>query len=87
MYLANGLLMTLLWFLLRICLFGWVGYRLILMRAALFSLPALHSITLGGGYAFGYCLQIFWFRKILKGALKAVGIGGDGKKKAAKQAD
>jgi hypothetical protein len=69
-------------------MFGWLGFRLFLLREALFALPFSHVANLLGGYSLGCFLQVFWFRKILKGALKAAGIGGGGgKKTTAKQAD
>ena len=76
LYLVNGLVMTVLWFLLRILVFFWLGTRLFAMREQVFSVPLYKSGFILFSYAGGFSLQIFWFRKILKGALKAVGIGG-----------
>lgn len=84
LYVANGLLMTLLWFVLRICLFGWLGVRLYVMRSDLLSLPNFLIFILLQSYATGYALQIFWFRKIFKGALKT--LRGGTSKKAPKKA-
>jgi len=71
LYVVNGLLMTLLWFILRVCLFGWLGWRMITaMRASILALPPLYFATAVFSYVVGYSLQLFWFSKIFKGALK-----------------
>jgi len=84
LYFYNGLLMTGLWFLLRVVLFAWLGTRLVAMRADLAKITAYQSVVLYVNYAIGYALQLFWFRKILKGALKA--LRGGSTKEAAKAA-
>lgn len=79
LYIANGLLMTALWFVVRILLFGWLGLRLHAMRADLFAIPRWQTGVLLGSFATGFALQVFWFRKIAKGAFKVL----FGKKKRA----
>jgi hypothetical protein len=79
LYVANGLLMTLLWFLFRVVLFGWLGFRLFQMRESLFALPNLHMFAAIFSYAVGYTLQLFWFQKIMKGALKVLAGGNKSK--------
>lgn len=78
LYIMNGLIITVLWFLLRILLFFWLGVRLYFMREQVLSMHWAVSSLLLFSWAGGFALQILWFRKILKGALKAVGIGGSG---------
>ena len=75
LYVVNGLFMTLLWFILRVCLFGWLGTRMFAMRSALLSITSLQRNTVLFSYVVGYSLQLFWFNKIVKGALKAIGFG------------
>mmetsp|Transcript_42948 Transcript_42948/g.97151 ORF Transcript_42948/g.97151 Transcript_42948/m.97151 type:complete len:194 (-) Transcript_42948:206-787(-) len=72
LYLVNGILITLLWFLIRVCLFGWMGWRIYEMRASVFSLSPYQIFVVLLAYFVGYALQIFWFRKILRGVLKAL---------------
>ena len=72
LYVINGIAMTLLWFLLRVLLFGWIGLRLFQMRASLLTLPPLYFYTTVLSFAVGYALQLFWFSKIFKGALKVL---------------
>jgi len=71
-YLINGIMMTVLWFLLRVVLVAWVGFRFYAMRKQIFSLPPLHISTMVLLYVVGFSLQLLWFRKIVKGALKAL---------------
>jgi hypothetical protein len=72
LYLVNGLLMTVLWFILRVLMFGWLGWRLFLMREGIMALPFVHRAVALSSYVVGYALQLFWFDKILRGALKAL---------------
>lgn len=84
LYMVNGLVMTLLWFVFRILLFIWLGFRLYAMRFALFAIPPDQSNVIELSFVIGFTLQVFWFRKIAKGAYKTLaGGGGGGKKKAA----
>uniref|UniRef100_A0A7S3YPV9 TLC domain-containing protein n=1 Tax=Lotharella globosa TaxID=91324 RepID=A0A7S3YPV9_9EUKA len=72
LYVANGLAMVILWFLLRILLVGWVGIRLIAVREQVASMAWPQVLTVVCTYAVGYGLQFFWFYKILRGAIKAL---------------
>lgn len=83
LYVVNGLLMTLLWFLFRVLLFGWLGFRLFQMRESLLALPNLYLFAAVFSYGVGYALQLFWWNKIFKGAMKVLSGGnkkGDKKK-------
>ena len=81
LYLLNGLTMTLLWFIIRIGGFGMLGFRIAASWDAVMALRPDQQFTVVFSYVVGYSLQIFWFYKIVRGALKALDIGG-GKKKA-----
>ena len=72
LYLLNGILMTVLWFIFRILLFCWLGWRLWIMRSSVFALPTVHVMLVFYSYCVGFILQIFWFQKILKGVFKAL---------------
>jgi hypothetical protein len=74
-YVINGLFMTFLWFILRVCLFAWLGVRIFSMRSDVLTLTSVQRNTVLFSYFVGYSLQLFWFNKILRGALKAIGIG------------
>jgi len=70
-YQINGALMTILWFIIRIVLFGWSGYYYIYqMNSSLSILPLTHQSVVFGGFILGYWMQIVWFSKIMKGLLK-----------------
>ena len=72
LYLANGILMLVTWFVLRVVVFGWMGVRLWGMRLQVATLSWDRIVMVIGSYGIGYALQLFWFRKILMGAIKAV---------------
>ena len=72
LYFVNGLVMTFLWFALRVVMFGWLGYRIFVLRAALYTLSLWQALVMAWSFVVGYGLQLFWFRKILKGAIKAL---------------
>jgi hypothetical protein len=72
LYVVNGLIMTLLWFLIRVVFCGWMCYRLLEMRVTLMTLSPFSLSTVIFSYCVGYALQLFWFKKIFKGALKVV---------------
>jgi hypothetical protein len=72
LYVVNGLIMTLLWFLIRVVFCGWMCYRLVEMRVTLMTLSPFSLSTVIFSYCVGYALQLFWFKKIFKGALKVV---------------
>ena len=85
LYLVNGMTMTLLWFLVRILGFMFVGYRMFQMREGLAALSTGHQATVVLSYTVGYGLQWFWFYRIVKGALKALNGGGKGAGNGRKQ--
>lgn len=78
-YTANGVMLILLWLLLRILFMGWAfTTKSTLQILELESWRAVSMTTLFGG---GYLLQWFWGYKLLRGMLKALGfISGKGKK-------
>ena len=78
-YLANGLAMTVSFFVLRVVGFLWMGTRLAAQRKGLLGLPNYKSGMLITAYSVGTALQLFWFYKIARGAAKAAGLVGAGK--------
>lgn len=84
LYLVNGVVFLILWTWLRVYMFGWMGYRIYLMREQFFSIPVWQSIALLANYGVGYALQLFWFLKIVKGAYKAL-FGGKSAAKSKKK--
>lgn len=74
LYLVNGAMITLSWFVLRICFYGWVIVHFVLLRWS--ELMAyrnpLHSAVVVVGLAGGYLLQVMWFKKIVAGMMKAL---------------
>jgi len=74
LYLVNGLTMVILFFLLRVVGFIWMGFKLYLQRETFLSIPMLQWSTIGLCYAVGLLLQLFWFNKMFRGALKALGV-------------
>ena len=60
---------------LRVLLMGYFFVRyVIVLRNSFFALPPAIYLTILLSYAFGYPLQLFWFRKIVLGLLKALGL-------------
>ena len=74
-YLINGVIFTLLWFIVRICFFGWTGWKYIIyeLRPLLLEMDSTSFHTVQGGYIVGYGLQVYWFYLIFKGLMKAMG--------------
>eukprot|EP00466_Bigelowiella_natans_P009045 jgi/Bigna1/37808/e_gw1.22.118.1 len=70
LYLVNGLIMTIGWFILRICFCAWIGLRILMMRDQVKELGHLQLGTCIVTYGVGYGLQVFWFNKIMRGAMK-----------------
>ena len=54
------------------------------MRSSIAELDPLLSFNIFFSYAVGYVLQVFWFIKIVKGALKAIGKTGVSEKSGRK---
>lgn len=72
LYVINGAIVTILWFLIRICFFTWVGFRVFMFRSDLFTLRAYQVATVVLSFVGAFALQIFWFSKIVKGILKVL---------------
>jgi hypothetical protein len=85
LYLYNGLSMTLSFFVLRVVGFLWAGTRLVAQREGLVALPAQNSALFVLSYMVGTGLQLFWFNKIFKGAMKALGYGPKKRVKTAEE--
>jgi hypothetical protein len=72
LYLINGVLITVIWFILRIGGFLWIGSRMWIMSPQIAQLSFKEQLIIPSSYIIGFALQIFWFSKILKGALKTI---------------
>lgn len=83
LYFYNGLLMTLLWFIFRVCGFTFLGYRIFASFHQLKTWPQTANVV--GSWTAGYALQLFWFYKMVRGALKVLSKGKEGKETNAKQ--
>ena len=75
LYLVIGTCMAVSFLLLRVLLMGFLFVRyVIVLRDSFFALPPTVYLSILLSYAFGYPLQLFWFRKIALGLLKALGL-------------
>jgi len=74
LFVANGMIMLVSWFFVRVCYFTYVGYRLIGMREQLFTINWFGLFFFILNYLAAFCLQLIWFQKILMGALKVTGL-------------
>eukprot|EP00913_Durusdinium_trenchii_P030693 g28747.t1 len=74
-YLANGMLMMISFFIFRVCLYTYMAVVIYRSSEGLFTIPVLNRILFLSGYFGGAGLQYFWFAKILRGAYKTL-IGG-----------
>jgi hypothetical protein len=85
LYVWNGFMMTLLWFLFRICYGFYIGLWIWRMHAGIISIPSFSTrwISIWGNYGVAYFLQWLWFVKIVKGASKV--LIGDPKKEGVKE--
>ena len=74
LYLVNGALITLSWFLLRICFYGWMIFKFVFqLWSDLISYDNhLHTFVVVFGLVGGYVLQVVWFKKIFAGMMKAL---------------
>ena len=74
LYLVNGAMITISWFLLRICFYGWaIYYYIFVLWSELLSYNNhLHTFVVVFGIAGGYVLQVVWFKKIFAGMMKAL---------------
>lgn len=74
LYLVNGVMITLSWFALRICFYGWMIFNFVYqLWPELMSYDNhLHTFVVVVGMGGGYILQVLWFKKIFAGMLKAM---------------
>jgi hypothetical protein len=74
LYIVNGVMITLSWFLLRICFYGWMIVSFVFNRwSELMTYDNhMHTVVVVVGLAGGYILQVVWFKKIFVGMLKAL---------------
>lgn len=72
LYFYNGLAMTFSFFVLRVVGFVWMGTRLFAQREGLFALPVQNYGVFLLSYGIGFSLQLFWFTKMAKGAMKVL---------------
>merc|ERR1712139_59845 len=72
LYIINGMLIVVLWFIFRICGFAFLGVRIFEQRQDIYAMSWDKQMTVALTYVVGYGLQFFWFWKICRGALKAL---------------
>jgi len=72
LYFFNGLTMLFLFFILRVLLYTWVGFRFWQLRVGFEVMPLIGWLVVIPGYCAGLCLQLFWFTKMAQGALKVL---------------
>ena len=70
---VNGVLLFVSFLVLRVGWMGWFGVRIFYLAGADFwgSLPIYQSSLMFIGYIGGYLLQLYWFRKVANGIIKA----------------
>lgn len=71
-YLANGMLMMISFFIFRVCLYTYMAVLIYRTQEGFFTIPMLNRCLFLVGYLGGAGLQYFWFAKILRGAYKAL---------------
>lgn len=76
LYTVNGVAMLLVFFLARIVGFVWMGRMLYVQRNGLAHIPKVCQIILILGWIVGFSLQLFWLEKMVRGALKTLGLIG-----------
>jgi hypothetical protein len=62
------------WFAVRVVYFGWVGLKLVSMQDQILSIQTVCWLLFVFNYVAAYALQLIWFKKILMGALKVLGV-------------
>ena len=87
LYVLNGIAILALWFAFRVCFYGWAGLKMLQQRKGFLAQPTWQSGSQAACYGLGYALQVFWFIKLVKGAMKVLGIGQKKKKKKIVQGD
>lgn len=83
LYLVNGMIITVTWFLLRILFMGWYLYIFAYEKwgeLVGFDNKQLMFVVLAG-FVGGYGLQVIWFQKILSGMLKVLSSSKSSSKK------
>lgn len=83
LYLVNGVLMTVSFFVLRVLFNWWLFYtRFFAQRAAFLEQPIWMRWFYYFLYPTNLSLQLLWFKKIIDGVLKLLGVGQGGGSKA-----
>jgi hypothetical protein len=72
LYFYNGVTMAVLWLLARVVGMGSSGFDLWGHRGDFNKMHLVQATTLVVAFVVGYSLQLFWFYKIVKGALKVL---------------
>ena len=87
LYFVNGLIMTILWFVFRICYGLYIGIWIWRMHDQIAAMPSFITrwVSIWGGYTVAYLLQWLWFVKIMKGAIKVLLAEEKSDKKVGKQ--
>jgi hypothetical protein len=89
LYLVNGIGLTLGWFVVRIVIAGPVTFYPMYLSEELWGFSLWQSVTYVLPPALAFVLQVVWFRKLVRGALKVLRGGGgtelDTDKQATKQ--
>jgi len=71
-FVINGVLMLVFWFIFRIVGYFSVGFRIYAQRQGLITIPTVEMILFLFCYVAGAGLMVLWFQKIVAGALKTV---------------
>jgi hypothetical protein len=73
LYMINGVILVLSFFLLRVVLMGWVFLRtLVVLRTPFLALPTSSQLIVVFGVCVGYPLQLVWFKKLAVGCYKVL---------------
>ena len=72
LYIINGAMITILWFLLRIVFMGWFLFQYVYVKwdELMGYNDISHVIVVLSGFVGGYGLQVIWFQKIVSGMMK-----------------
>lgn len=74
LYMVNGGLMAILWFLFRIILYGWIFAQLFSLLPRISKHQnAPYMLYVCAEVLVGYVLQFYWFERIAQGALRTLG--------------
>ncbi|CAE8641539.1 unnamed protein product [Polarella glacialis] len=71
-YFWNGMAMMVLWFFFRVCWYSGQTFRIYQLREGLLTLPTLNICVFLISFFAGAALQLYWFSKLLKGAIKVL---------------